>query len=67
MTDNLDRMLKLRDVRAITGLASSTVYDGMAAGWFPRNVRLSPKRVGWRESEIRQYLADRPTYGSKAA
>jgi prophage regulatory protein len=62
MNKQMDRMLGSKEVREITGLAVSTIYDGMALGWFPRNIRISPKRVAWRESEIRNYLNSRPTY-----
>lgn len=66
-TQPIDPVLPIRDVQSITGLGRTSIYAGMQAGWFPRNIRLSPKRVAWRESEIRKYLDSRPTYGNKAA
>jgi prophage regulatory protein len=60
-------MLGTREVLEITSLPLSSLYDGMRKGWFPRNVRISPKRVAWRESEILEYIASRPQFGSKAA
>lgn len=63
----LDRMVGTKEMLQITGLPLSTVYDGMKAGWFPRNRRISPKRVAWRESELRSFLDSREAYSAKAA
>lgn len=55
--DNLpERLLKLRDVRAMTSLGTSTIYRKMAAGTFPRPRQLSEACVRWRESEILKWI-----------
>ena len=53
------RILRLRDVRERTGLATSSVYDLMKRGNFPRPVRISARSVGWPENEIDDFIADR--------
>lgn len=53
------QILRRRDVERKTGQARSTIYDGMAAGTFPRPIRLSAKAVGWLESEVEAWIADR--------
>jgi len=53
------RILRLRDVRERIGLATSSVYDLMKRGNFPRPVRISARSVGWPENEIDDFIADR--------
>jgi prophage regulatory protein len=47
-------MLALRrpKVEEMTGLKRSSIYEYMAAGTFPKPVRLGPRAVGWLEPEI---------------
>lgn len=47
-----ERLLKLREVRAMTSLGASTIYRRMHAGTFPKPRVLSDACVRWRESEI---------------
>lgn len=57
-----DRLMKLREVEAMAGLAKSSIYRRIAAGEFPRPVALGPNVVRWRESEISAWLCSlRPT------
>ncbi len=44
--------IRLPDVRRATGLSTSTIYEGMRDGWFPKPVRLGPRAVGWDEDVI---------------
>jgi prophage regulatory protein len=53
------RILRSRDVRERTGLATSSVYDLIKRGNFPRPVRISARSVGWPENEIDDFIADR--------
>jgi prophage regulatory protein len=43
-------------VRAKTGYPTTTIYDKMRRGEFPRPVELGPHSVGWVESEIDEHL-----------
>jgi prophage regulatory protein len=43
---------RLPTVLAATGLGRSTVYRLIAAGAFPAPVRLGPRAVGWRWSDL---------------
>ena len=47
-----ERVLKVKDVLDRTSLSRRSLYRRMAEGDFPSSVKLSPHRVGWRESEI---------------
>ena len=59
----LDRILRIREVMAVTGLPKSSVYQEIAAGKFPRPVRLSAKCVGWKSSVIQQWIDSREEAG----
>ena len=55
-TNRTLRVLRLRDVRARTGQATSTIYAAMAAGKFPRPIPLGERAVGWLEAEIDSWI-----------
>ena len=44
--------LRIPEVVRVTGLPRATIYEMAAKGQFPKQVRLSPRAVGWLESEI---------------
>jgi prophage regulatory protein len=50
------RMMRLPEVKAITGLSRSTIYSRMALGMFPKQVCLGRRAVGWLEDEIQDWL-----------
>ena len=54
-----EKILRRRDVEARVGLSRSTLYAMMADNRFPRPVRLGSRAVGWRESTITDWLAQR--------
>ncbi|WP_432722275.1 AlpA family transcriptional regulator [Jeongeupia wiesaeckerbachi] len=54
------RILRLKQVIAITGLARSSIYRAEGAGRFPHRVKLGPNSVGWRSDEIEAWLAALP-------
>ena len=55
----MDRILRRPAVEARVGLSRSTLYDMMRAGKFPRPVPLGMKSVGWLESDISNWIAER--------
>ena len=61
-----ERLLRIRDVRAQTGVSSSQIYRLIAAGKFPRSVPLFGRGAVWPESEIQAWIAERIA-ASKAA
>ena len=58
-----ERLLRIHEVRSITGLGRSTVYRLMAEGRFPQHLKLveggrtSPS--AWRASEVAAWVAER--------
>ena len=53
------KVLRRAAVLEKTGESTSTIYEKMARGEFPRPIRLSPRAVGWIEEEIDRYIEQR--------
>ncbi len=53
------RILRLRNVMEKTGLARSTIYKYIDAGTFPKPIDLGGRSVGWVDSEIDGWIADK--------
>lgn len=68
--DSPDRILRIKAVLARTGLSRSTMYRKMQNGTFPRNIKISTRCTGWRESAVTEWLKNpifiRPTIPSPA-
>ena len=56
MTDTPDRILRLKAVLERTGLSRSTMYRKLQNGTFPRNVQISIRCTGWRESAVNEWM-----------
>jgi len=59
-----DRLLRLPDVEAITGLRKSSVYALMRAGKFPKNVVVTRRLSAWSESSILLWVQARINTGA---
>ena len=55
-----DRIIKIREVTAMTGLSRSSIYLQIKKGNFPMQVKLSTRSSGWLWSEINRWLVSRP-------
>lgn len=53
------RILRMKMVVEITGLARSTVYKYIAEGIFPKPITLGGRSVGWVESEVFAWIQAR--------
>jgi prophage regulatory protein len=58
-TEQLDPYISPREFRQITGLSDPTIWRMRRRHELPEPVRLSPGRVAWRASTIRQWLNSR--------
>jgi prophage regulatory protein len=56
MTDNNDRILRIKAVLDRTGLSRSTLYRKIQKGTFPRQVQISTRCAGWRESAVKAWM-----------
>ena len=55
----IDRLLRRPEVEAVTGLARATIYQKMAAGHFPRPVKIGVRAVAWPLSVIEKWIETR--------
>lgn len=55
-----ERLMRIREVLQIVGVARPTLYQWMARDAFPRPLKLGGAAVAWREREIRDWLGSRP-------
>ncbi|TLM69203.1 MAG: AlpA family phage regulatory protein [Deltaproteobacteria bacterium] len=53
-------VLSRKEMLALTGLKSTTQWRMEDAGDFPARFETSPRRVGWRRSEVMAWIANRP-------
>ena len=53
------RILRRPQVETRVGYGRSAIYEQMAAGTFPKPIKLGPRAVGWLEEEINAWLASR--------
>ena len=51
--------LRLPDVKAVTGLGKTSIYELIRDKSFPAPVRLGPRAVGWVRSEVRKWALER--------
>jgi prophage regulatory protein len=64
MTDTPDRILRLKSVLDCTGLTRSTLYRKMESGSFPRQLKLSARCAGWRESAVNEWMRNPMFYSA---
>ena len=55
---NIDRLLRLDEVLHTTGLGRNTVYRRIREGTFPKQVRIGPNSVAWRQSDIYHWMTN---------
>lgn len=56
MTQDQDRILRIRAVLQRTGLSRTTMYRKMQNGTFPKSIRISTRCAGWRESAVNEWM-----------
>lgn len=59
--------MRLPEVKAVTGLGKTSIYELIRDKDFPPPVRLSSRAVAWIRSEIRQWALDRVNASRSAA
>jgi prophage regulatory protein len=47
-----ERILRLPEVKSLSGLSRSTIYARVDQKLWPRPIPLGPRMIGWRESEV---------------
>lgn len=60
--DSSDRIIRLKEVLQKTGLTRSTLYRKVAARTFPRQIAISTRCMGWRQSDLDDWLRNPLAY-----
>ncbi len=61
-TGSSESIVRLPEVCKRVGLGRTSIYNYMRCGEFPPSVRIAGTRiVGWRASEVDQFIASRPS------
>ena len=50
------RIMRLNEVKAVTGLSKTTIYRFEKEGRFPSRVSLGERSVGWFENDVEGFL-----------
>ena len=53
------KLLKLKDVIAMTSLSKASVYRQMNDGEFPASVKIGPRSVAWVSTEIESWIEEK--------
>lgn len=68
---DIDRLIRLTEVKTLTGLSTSSIYRLLATDSFPAQIPLGARSVAWVESEVLDWMksriALRPTAHRKQA
>ncbi len=50
------RLIRLPEVRALVGLGTTSIYDKIKKGEFPKQVKLG-RLSGWVEAEVQEWIS----------
>lgn len=56
-----DIILRLPQVKQITGLSRSTIYLLISKGNFPKQIKLGERAVGWVDEDINKWISQKIT------
>jgi prophage regulatory protein len=62
-----DKIIRLPELIAQTGLSRSTIYLQISKGQFPKPISLGARAVGWLQSDIDQWLENLVTEREKVS
>lgn len=52
-------LIKSKDLQKRMGIPSTTLYRWMDAGTFPKPIKIGPRRVAFRQSDIDKWLEEK--------
>jgi prophage regulatory protein len=55
----VERLIRVDEVKRLTGLSTATLYRKISAKEFPRPVRLGANACAWPLSEVQAWIAER--------
>jgi len=65
MSDREESIIRLKTVLKRTGLSRSTLYRKIQQGTFPKQIRISERCAGWRQSAVSEWLRNPMFYSSE--
>lgn len=66
MAEHLRKFLRLKQVKELTGMSRSWIYDAVKRGAFPAPIHLSTRAVAWDSEAISAWQAGRVAAGVNA-
>jgi prophage regulatory protein len=54
--EKIDRIIRLDEVKQITQKSKTSIYTDMLKGTFPSSLQIGLRAVGWRLSEIQEWV-----------
>mgnify|MGYP002633621360 CR=1 FL=1 len=58
MNSIYQKLLRLPQVKATTGLSKSSIYARISEGTFPKQIPLGPRLVVWVEADIQNWISE---------
>ena len=59
MDNSKQRILRLPEVKNITGLSRSSIYGMIRSGTFPSHIQLGTRCIGWLENKVSAWVEQR--------
>ena len=59
MAEQLRTFLRLKQIKAVTGMSRSWIYEAMKRGEFPSPISLSIRAVAWDSATVAEWQAQR--------
>ena len=63
----MDTIIRLPQVKQRTGLSRSTIYSLIKVGRFKAPISLGARAVGWLDSDVDEFIAERVKASRKTA
>lgn len=64
MNKQRKEIIRVTEVKTLTGLSQSTIYRLIKKGRFPAHLQLGERVVGWRLNDIQEWLDNLPVGNS---
>lgn len=58
LADDIE-FIRLREVKRITGMGRSYIYEKMKTGDFPGQIKLGPRTVAWIKAEVLAWVREK--------
>ncbi len=60
------KILRMPDVRAMTGLSSASIYKQIRLGRFPKGIKLTARCTGWVSSDVEAWIEDKQASNARS-